>query len=137
MNGDAKEEVKFLQIWVFPRERNVEPRYDEMNIAENAKPNDFQQIVSPDPDDDGVWIHQDAWFNLAQFDKGTKKDYSLKKEGNGVYVFVIEESAKIGDQILNKRDGFGIWDVNEFNLEALEDAEILLMEVPMELPVYA
>ena len=135
-NKNKEEAVKFLQIWVFPREVGVEPRYDQKDIKSEEKINDFQQILSPNKDDDGVWIHQDAWFNLANFTKGNSKNYNLNKNGNGVYVFVLKGSAKIGDQILNERDGFGIWDTESFNVEALENTEILLMEVPMELPDY-
>ena len=135
-NKNKEEAVKFLQIWVFPREVGVEPRYDQKDIKSEEKINDFQQILSPNKDDDGVWIHQDAWFNLANFTKGNSKNYTLNKNGNGVYAFVLKGSAKIGDQILNERDGFGIWDTDSFNLEALENTEILLMEVPMELPDY-
>lgn len=135
-NENKDEEVKFLQIWVFPREGNVTPRYDQKSIREAEKRNDFQQILSPNPDDEGVWIHQDAWFNLAKFDAGVSKEYKLNKEGNGVYVFVLKGNAKIGTQELNPRDGFGIWDAKQFTLEATTDAEILLMEVPMDLPSY-
>ena len=135
-NKNKEEAVKFLQIWVFPREVGVEPRYDQKDIKSEEKINDFQQILSPNKDDDGVWIHQDAWFNLANFTKGNSKNYNLNINGNGVYAFVLKGSAKIGDQILNERDGFGIWDTDSFNLEALENTEILLMEVPMELPDY-
>lgn len=126
--------VKFLQIWIIPNKTDVTPRYDQINIEEKSVQNDFQQILSPNQDDAGVWIHQDAWFNLARFDKGFSKEYKIKKEGNGVYVFVIKGKAKIGDQILDDRDGFGIWDAESFVLEAEENSEILLMEVPMELP---
>ena len=132
-NKNAEELVKFLQIWVIPNKMNVTPRYDQISIKENAKPNDFQQILSPNPDDEGVWIHQDAWFNLANFDKGVSKEYQLNKKGNGVYVFVLSGKAKIGDIELSTRDGLGIEDTDSFVLEALENSEILLMEVPMEL----
>ena len=135
-NKNKEEAVKFLQIWVFPREVGVEPRYDQKDIKSEEKINDFQQILSPNKDDDGVWLHQDAWFNLANFTKGNSKNYNLNINGNGVYAFVLKGSAKIGDQILNERDGFGIWDTESFNVEALENTEILLMEVPMELPDY-
>lgn len=135
-NKNKEEPVKFLQIWVFPREIGVEPRYDQQNIKSEEKINDFQQILSPDKNDEGVWIHQDAWFSLANFKNGNSKDYPLHKNGNGVYAFVLSGTAKIGDQILNSRDGLGIWDTQRFSVEALEDAEILLMEVPMELPDY-
>lgn len=133
-NKNKDEVVKFLQIWVIPNKMNVQPRYDQISIKENEKINDFQQILSPNQDDDGVWIHQNAWFNLAKFEKGNSKEYQFNQEGNGVYVFVLKGSAKIGDQVLENRDGFGIWETNSFTLEAVENAEVLLMEVPMELP---
>lgn len=135
-NKNKDEAVKFLQIWVFPREKGVEPRYNQLNIKENEKPNDFQQILSPNADDEGVWIHQDAWFYLAKFEKNFSKEYHLKKQGNGVYVFVLKGSAKIGEQSLNAKDALGIWETDSFTLEATEDTEVLLMEVPMELPKY-
>lgn len=135
-NKNKDEAVKFLQIWVFPREVGVEPRYDQISIADGEKNNGFQQILSPNKNDAGVWIHQDAWFNLAKFTKGNGKNYMLNKKGNGVYAFVLKGSAKVGDRILVERDGLGIWDTQSFNIEATEDTEILLMEVPMELPSY-
>ncbi|OOF66255.1 pirin family protein [Rodentibacter sp. Ppn85] len=133
MNPNTDIPVKFLQIWVFPNKRNVTPRYQQISIAEGAKPNDFQQILSPNADDEGVWIHQNAWFNLAKFDKGTTKEYRLNDTKNAVYIFVIKGSAKVAGFDLSERDGLGVWHVENFNVEATDDAEILLMEVPMEL----
>ncbi|WP_391484881.1 pirin family protein [Allofranklinella schreckenbergeri] len=131
MNANADAPVKFLQIWVFPKHRGVQPRYQQITLADEARPNDFQQILSPNADDAGVWIHQDAWFSLAKFERGTRKTYSVKKPGNGVYVFVIEGEAKVAGQILQRRDGLGVWEADAFEVEALADAEILLMDVPM------
>lgn len=133
MNANPDKEVKFLQIWLFPKVQNVEPRYDQLKISDHAKPNDFQQIVSPNKDDEGLWIHQDAWFSIADFQKDFAKSYEVKKEGNGVFVYVIEGKAKIGDEVIGRRDGVGIINTQEFTLEALENSEILIMDVPMEL----
>lgn len=133
MNANIDTEVKFLQIWILPRDKNVEPRYSQQSFLENVKRNEFQQIVSPNADDEGAWIHQDAWFNLANFDNGVKKEYKLNKKGNGVYIFVLEGSAKVGNQELSRRDGLGVYETESFILEATDDAEILLMEVPMTL----
>lgn len=130
-NANSHKEVKFLQIWILPRAQNLAPRYGQITISDQAKPNDFQQIVSPDQTDEGTWINQDAWFYLAHFDQGHNKEYQINKEGNGVYVFVIEGTAKIADHVLKKRDGLGISDTENFILEALENSEILLIEVPM------
>ncbi|MDH2998313.1 hypothetical protein A1D22_01465 [Pasteurellaceae bacterium LFhippo2] len=131
MNPNKDTPVKFLQIWVFPNKKNVEPRYQQISIKDQAKPNDFQQILSPNADDEGVWIHQDAWFSLANFSKETAKTYRLHKQGNGVYAFVIKGSATIASKELNQRDGLGVWDTEYFEITATNDAEILLMEVPM------
>ncbi len=124
--------VKFLQIWVFPNKRNVTPRYDQITLKAEDRRNKLQQILSPNTDDAGVWIHQDAWFHLGTFDKEVESDYTLKKEGNGVYAFVLKGQFKLNEQQLDERDGLGIWDTAAFKLKAMtQDAEILLMEVPM------
>lgn len=133
MNASKNKPVKFLQIWVFPRQLNVSPRYDQINIREGYRKNEFQQIVSPHKEDEGAWIHQDAWFTLGDFDKGIQKQYHLQKNGNGTYVFVIEGKVKIGDQLLESRDALGLWDTSEFTLEACENSRFLIMDVPMDL----
>jgi redox-sensitive bicupin YhaK (pirin superfamily) len=131
-NKDREQRVKFLQIWVFPNKKNVEPRYDQITLNAEDRHNKLQQILSPNPQDEGVWIHQDAWFHLGKFDKGVSVDYMFKLKGNGVYIFVLNGDVKINDQLLHTRDGFGIWDTDSFNITAEADAEFLLMEVPME-----
>lgn len=124
--------VKFLQIWVFPNKKNVTPRYDQITLNLADRHNKLQQILSPNADDAGVWIHQDAWFHIGKFDEGVEANYQFKKEGNGVYAFVLNGSFEIDGTRLATRDGFGVWNTTEINLKALStDAEILLMEVPM------
>lgn len=130
-NKDAL--VKFLQIWVFPNEKNVTPRYDQISIKALATPNKLYQILSPNTHDDGVWIHQDAWFHLGDFEAGISDSYSFKKEGNGVYIFVLEGEIEVNDQPLKKRDGYGIWDATSFTLKSNTNAKVLVMEVPMAL----
>lgn len=125
--------VKFLQIWVYPNQRNVQPRYDQITLNAADRKNTLQQIISPNADDAGVWIHQDAWFHLADFDGGKTAEYQIHKAGNGVYAFVLKGDLSINGQALSTRDGMGIWDVDSFSIEASSDAEFLLMEVPMEL----
>lgn len=126
--------TKFLQIWVFPNKKNVTPRYDQITLDLKDRHNKFQQILSPNPDDEGVWIHQDAWFHLGRFDKGVKTNYTVKRKGNGVYAFILKGNATINGQTLGTRDGYGIWDVENFDVIAdSEDTEILLMDVPMTL----
>lgn len=130
-NKNNDKEVKFLQIWVFPKEKNISPRYDQISIREIAKENKFYQVVSPNQDDQGVWINQDAWFHIGNFTKGNSDEYEIKKEGNGVYAFILEGEVEIEDEKLSKRDGIGIWNTKSINVKATEKARVLLMEVPM------
>ncbi|NJB70494.1 hypothetical protein GGR42_000956 [Saonia flava] len=130
-NKNKDKPVKFLQIWVFPNQRDVTPRYDQISLREVEKRNSFYQILSPNKDDQGVWIHQDAWFHLGSFDMGTEDTYTLKKNQNGIYVFVLEGTVEINGQKLDKRDGYGIWDTEQFNFKSITNSKVLLMEVPM------
>lgn len=132
-NKNKDREVKFLQIWLFPNKKNVTPRYDQISIRDIAKENKFYQVLSPNKDDQGVWINQDAWFHLGKFNKGNSDEYKIKKAGNGVYAFVLEGEVEINNEILAKRDGMGIWDTDSIKVKASENARVLLMEVPMSL----
>lgn len=132
-NKNNDREVKFLQIWVFPNKRDVTPRYDQITLNSNKTDNNLYQILSPNQDDEGVWIHQNAWFHLGRLDKGKALDYQLKDPSNGVYIFVLEGDVQIGDQELLKRDGYGVWDTDELKISASSNARVLLMEVPMKL----
>jgi quercetin 2,3-dioxygenase len=124
--------VKFLQIWVFPNKKNVIPRYDQITLTIADRHNKLQQILSPNPNDAGVWIYQNAWFHLGKFDKGISADYHIKAKENGVYAFILSGEVTMNNQHLNSRDGFGIWDTDMIMIKADSDAEFLLMEVPMK-----
>lgn len=129
-NGDK--EVKFLQIWLFPNKKSATPRYDQITLNDKERHNKFQQILSPSPNDAGVWIHQDAWFHLGRFDKDVKSEYAIKRKGNGVYAFVIKGDVTIDGQALHERDGLGVWDIDKISVVANSPgAEVLLMDVPM------
>lgn len=132
-NKNKGEEVRFLQIWMFPNKKNVKPRYDQITLENGKVKNDFQQILSPIPNDEGVWVHQNAWFSIGEFESGEEKTYQLKDSKNGVYAFVLEGEVNIEGQDLGKRDGFGVWDTNAITVKATKGAKVLLMDVPMQL----
>ena len=132
-NRNKDKAVKFLQIWLIPKHKHVTPRYDQIALQEIEKENDFYQILSPNKEDEGVWIHQDAWFHLGKFTRETEVEYSVKKEGNGLYVFVIKGKAEVEGVDLEDRDGFGIWNTNKINFKPKAGSQLLLMEVPMEI----
>lgn len=128
-NKDSK--VNFLQIWVFPKVKDIQPRYDQITLKAEDRNNKLQQIVSPNKDSEGVWINQDAWFYLGTLKKGFATSHKINLKGNGIYAFVIDGNVTINGQELNKRDGLGVWDTDAITIAADSDAELLLMEVPM------
>ena len=130
-NKRQDSDARFLQIWVFSNKKDVTPRYDQLSIRDVEKENAFYQILSPDQNDQGVWIYQDAWFHLGKFEAGKSDTYTWKKEGNGLYIFVLEGQAEVDGQLLDKRDGYGIWETDKVIIKATQDAKLLLMEVPM------
>jgi redox-sensitive bicupin YhaK (pirin superfamily) len=130
-NANQDREVKFLQIWVFPNQKNATPRYDQKTVAEADLHNQLRVVVSPMGTADGVNIHQDAWFSLGQLDAGTDLSYEIKKEGNGAYAFVLEGNVTINGIALNRRDGLGISESATLRIKADSDARLLLMDIPM------
>jgi quercetin 2,3-dioxygenase len=130
-NKSKDKKVNFLQIWVFPKEENIKPRYGQKTFNPADRVNKLQEVISPVKDADGIWINQDAWFHLGSLKKGIMTDYAIKQKGNGVYAFVISGEATINGQKLSKRDGLGVWDTDKLDITADTDTEILLMEVPM------
>jgi redox-sensitive bicupin YhaK (pirin superfamily) len=130
-NKSKDQAVKFLQIWIFPNKKDVAPRYDQITLNLEDRKNKLQQILSPNADNEGVWIHQDAWFHIGKLDQGNKQVYTVKKQGSGVYVFVLSGKLNVNGQELNSRDGLGLWEISELQIEANSSAEILLLEVPM------
>ena len=131
-NPNTDLQTKLFQIWLFPKIRNVEPRYQQITLDKSLQKNDFAQILSPNPDDAGVWIHQDAWFYMSDFDKDFSKILALKKEGNGFYIMNIEGEIEVNGEKLEKRDAIGIWDTTEIEIKALSNSKFLIMEIPME-----
>lgn len=132
-NASDDEAVKFLQIWLFPNKRDVTPRYDQQTIDPLASINKFQQILSPNADDAGVWIHQDAWFHMADMEMDLTLTYELKNPNNGVFVFVLEGELLVGDEALDRRDAIGLWESSHIDMTAKTSARVLLMEVPIEI----
>ena len=132
MNANKDQEVKFLQIWVFPKNRNIAPRYEQKTFLPSERVNQLVTVVAPD-DEKAVWINQDAWFSLANVSKESTTAYTIRKNGNGVYVFVLKGSITIGDQVLSERDGLGISETDSIQILANTDTEFLLIDIPMKI----
>jgi quercetin 2,3-dioxygenase len=131
MNANKNKEVKFLQIWVFPKKQDIEPRYEQKTFKPEDRVNTIQTVVAPD-DDNAVQINQDAWFSLSNLTKDSSVTYSANKSTNGVYVFVIEGDVAVNGETLGRRDALGVSETDSITINANSNAEVLLIEVPMQ-----
>lgn len=130
-NHSKTEPANTLQIWVFPKIKNILPRYDQRDFRNKLKINEFTTLVSGDKSVDALWINQDATFSIGEFEDGRSISYDLKRAGSGAYVFILEGSIKIGDQILNAKDALGIEETGNFSFETQSNARVLILDVPM------
>ncbi|MCX7878858.1 MAG: pirin family protein [Ignavibacteria bacterium] len=130
-NASDTEQLNLLQIWIFPKKRNIEPRYEQKKFDTNNRKNRFQIVVSPDGRDGSLKINQDAYFSLSDMERGKSLEYIIKNNGNGIYLFVIDGKIQIGKYQLSSRDALGITGTESFRINALENSKVLIIEVPM------
>ncbi|MFA6260042.1 MAG: pirin family protein [Bacteroidia bacterium] len=133
MNASADEAVRLFQIWVFPDKQQVKPRYDQKHFEASGRMNQWQEIIKPDTQENGdaIFIHQQAWFNLADLESGKSLAYTSKKAGNGVYLFVIEGDLEVAGEKLKRRDAIGLTDFDTLEIKALSPVRMLVMDIPM------
>ncbi|MFC5285390.1 pirin family protein [Pedobacter alpinus] len=131
-NASKTEPVDFLQIWVFPKVEDIEPRYEQVSFNEADKTNKFLTVVSPDENDGSITIKQDAWFSLGNLDADLSLDYKLNNPENGVYIFLLEGNIVVEDKNLNKRDAIGIYEIEKVSIHAKTASKVLIIEVPMK-----
>lgn len=129
----SNEELNMLQIWIFPEKQGLEPRYGQKDYTSLLKPNELINIVTPKNDqaENALWINQQAYLHLGEFESGRKIEYELKDKTHGVYVFLIDGEAEIDDSVLRKRDAIGIRETESFSMEFKNQSKVLLIEVPM------
>lgn len=130
-NASKTDPVNFFQLWIFPKKRDIKPRYEQKTFDPTERKNSFQVVVSASGGN-AIAINQDAWISLADFSEGFTKDYTLNLKGNGVYLFVIDGQVEVAGKELNKRDAIGIWETDKVSITATQDSKILVVEVPME-----
>lgn len=130
-NASKTEPAKFLQIWLFPKKRDIPPRYDQKTFDPAERNNRLQVVVSPEENEGTLLINQDAWFSLGKFDKGQQVQYMPKLAGNGVYLLVLEGTVDVAGEKLERRDAIGISDYDSLDISIQEDASFLLIDLPM------
>ncbi len=130
----SQHDLNMLQIWIFPEKNNLEPRYAQKNYQNLLKKNELLTLVTPknNQTSDSVWINQNAYLKLGEFESGRKIAYNIEDQQNGVYVFMIEGEASLEDIDLRKRDAIGISGTSGFDLNIKNNSKVLFIEVPMK-----
>ncbi len=131
-NNSKTDKVNFLQIWVFPKMKDITPRYEQKTFRREDRINKLQTVVSPEKDSGALWINQDAYLSLANLDKDAAISFEIKHKPNGLYVFVINGEVEIAGEKLQKRDAIGIEDTDKVEIKATSGSEVLFIEVPMK-----
>lgn len=130
-NPSSTEEVNLFQLWIFPKEKNIKPRYDQKTFSVETRKNAIQTVASGFKLSDELYIHQNAAISLASVGQGQSLTYPIIGTGNGVYIMLVNGSAEIGEVKLKQRDAIGIWDATQIEIKAEENTELLIIEVPM------
>lgn len=130
-NASHYDPVNFLQIWVFPKQQNIKPRHDQKTFDQMSRKGSWQVVVSPKPEEGGVWINQDARLAMTKLAAGKEIVFSPGFSGNGVFLFVLEGQVEVDGKKLERRDGLGISGTDQFTIKAGPDSDLLAIEVPM------
>lgn len=132
-NDSKTDEVKFLQLWIQPKEHNVTPRYEQKQFDQTKRENKFQTVVAPKNNsiDDALWIHQQAYISIGNFTTSQTIDFQLNNASHGIYIFLLEGKIEVGTETLSTKDAIGIWDTENVEINVKEDSKVLVVEVPM------
>ncbi len=131
-NPSGTDKVSLLQIWIYPKEKNIKPRYDQKKFDPSERDNKIQTVVSGISKNGALYIHQDASLSLINLEKDLSIKYENFKKGNAIYLFLIDGQVQIDDEDLFRRDAVGINGTDEISILAKEKSDILLIEVPMD-----
>lgn len=132
-NHETTNDTRFLQIWIYPNELNIQPRYQEVSLPTGKIENRFEAFVAPQASETTAAIQQNAWMSLGNFTEHQMFDYIVKAPGNGIYLYVIDGNVEIDGHQLSAGDGLGISDTNSFSGKVNGTAaQLLAIEVPMQ-----
>ena len=127
-NHDAEKPVHLYQIWLLPKERDIEPHYDQRTIAERDKQNTLLLLASPDGAAESIAINQDARLYLTALD-GSTVSHKLQP-GRHAWVQVTKGTLNVNGERVRAGDGVPLSDESEVNLASDEQAEVLLFDLP-------
>ena len=128
-NGSDRDPVHFLQIWIEPNRRGVQPGYEEKTFDPDSKRGRLRLVASPDGRDGSVTIHQDAFLYAGLFDAGEGAEFTLAA-GRRAYVHVIRGKLEVNGQALGAGDALKVTGEKTVRLGNGDGAEVLLFDLP-------
>ncbi len=127
-NASDTELVHFLQIWILPRTRGLEPSYEQRHFPAEERRGRLRLVGSRDGREGSVTIHQDVDLYTALLDAGDTVQHALGADRRG-WVQLARGSASLNGEQLHPGDGVALEKVTEVNLTATSDAELLLFDM--------
>jgi redox-sensitive bicupin YhaK (pirin superfamily) len=130
-NASATESFHSYQIWVYPKQMNVKPRHEKFSYSSEQKLNRVLLAISPDGRFGSASTNQDAFFSLTELENDRSIEYKMNLPQNGVYIHCTKGKIKIDNFILTNGDALGVYAASAFKIEALENSQLVFVEVPM------
>ena len=129
MNYSKENPVHFLQIWLLPEAKGLEPGYEQKYFDPAEQQNQWRLVGSRDGRDGSVTIHQDVSLYSAKLEENAELSYQLA-EGRKAWLQVVRGSAQLNGEALGLGDGAAISDLSSLSLVADENnTEILLFDL--------
>ncbi len=128
MNASDTDRSHFLQIWIEPTERGIEPSYDQKFFPKERRQNRWQLVVSQDGRDGSMRIHQDALLRIADLEEGRRLDLIIDSKRYG-YLHVAIGSVRIGGETLSAGDAVKLTNVDRLDIDAIEESELLFFDL--------
>jgi len=128
-NASADEELRLLQMWVVPEKNGTAPRYEQKTFSSAERQGRLRLVVSPDGADGSLTIGQDARLFAGLLAAGETTQHELPA-GRSAWLHVARGRIQLDGELLGPGDGAGIRDETRLALAAVEDAELVLWELP-------
>ncbi len=130
-NASKTESFHSYQIWVYPKEKNIQPRHETFLYEPKDKLNKILLTLSPDRRNNSALINQDAFFSVSHIQKGITLDYLMNFSDNGVYIHCVNGSITIDSYLLQDGDALGVYETETIKIISSKDSELIFVEVPM------
>lgn len=131
-NASSKDPLKLFQIWVMPKVKDIEPRYDQRKFDVSEYKNQWKTLVSPlGSENDSLQVNADTYFNMTRSEAGISLSYEFHQENQGAYIMVVDGEIEVDGKVLSRRDAIGITETKDLSIKFNKESQVLLIEIPM------